>query len=62
MFLNPNNFVSILKNKYGNFVIQKAILRMTPNEKFELKEYLTKKVNINGGKERIKFNSIIELL
>lgn len=62
MFFNVSNFVLILKNKYGNFVIQKAIARMSQNEKEEMKEYLIKKVSVNGGKERTKFNAILELL
>ena len=61
MFLTAN-FVSIIKNKYGNFVIQKVILKMNPKEKAEIKQLLGKRVSVNGGKERIKFNSIIELL
>jgi hypothetical protein len=62
MFINTTNFVVILKNKYGNFVIQKAIMRINANDRLELKEYLNKNVNINGGKERSKFNAILELL
>ena len=61
MFLT-SNFVSIIKNKYGNFVIQKVIMKMNPKEKAVIKELLGKRVSVNGGKERIKFNSIIELL
>ncbi len=61
MFLNSTNFVVILKNKYGNFVIQKAIQRMNQKEKNELKEHL-KKLNVNGGKERTKYNAVLELL
>jgi hypothetical protein len=62
MFINTSNFLIILKNKYGNFVIQKAIIRISPNDRLELKDYLNKNVNINGGKERSKFNAILELL
>ncbi len=61
MFVNTHNFILILKNKYGNFVIQKAISRLGQNDKIEMKEYLLKKVNVNGGKEKIKFNAILEL-
>jgi hypothetical protein len=51
-----------MKNKYGNFVIQKAIGKMGAKEKIELKDYLAKNVNIQGGKERTKFNAILEML
>lgn len=62
MFYNTSNFTQILKNKYGNFVIQKVILKMSQKEKCELKEHLLKKVSIGGGKEKNKLNSIMELL
>ena len=62
MFLNTSNFLTILKNKYGNFVIQKAIMRINQKDRGELRDFLTKKVVINGGKERTKFNAIMELL
>jgi hypothetical protein len=62
IFMNTTNFVSILKNKYGNFVLQKAIQRMAQKEKVETKEFLLKKVNVNGGKEKTKFTTILEIL
>ena len=62
MFLNTSNFLAILKNKYGNFVIQKAIMRINQKDRGELRDFLTKKVVVNGGKERTKFNAILELL
>ncbi len=37
-------------------------MRINANDRLELKEYLNKNVNINGGKERSKFNAILELL
>lgn len=62
MLINTTNFTAIIKNKYGNFVVQKLILKMNPKEKKDIKEYLMKKVNVNGGKERVRFNAIIEIL
>ena len=62
MFLNTSNFLAILKNKYGNFVIQKPIARMGVKERLDLKDYLIKKVTVTGGKERTKFNALLELL
>jgi hypothetical protein len=53
---------SLLKNKYGNFVIQKAIKTMTGNERVEIKEELMKKVNVTSSKEKSRMNSLLELL
>jgi hypothetical protein len=52
----------LLKNKYGNFVLQKAINLMNSDVKKDVKEFLTKKININGSKEKTKFNILLELL
>jgi hypothetical protein len=35
---------------------------MGQKEKFEIKEILLKKANVNSGKEKTKFNSILEIL
>jgi hypothetical protein len=57
---NCNNFLLLFKNKYGSFVLQKAISLMSLGEKREIKEFLTKKININGFKEKTKFNLLLE--
>jgi len=62
MFLNSTNFMVLLKNKYGNFVLQKLINIMNSNEKISIKLHLIKNVTCNGNKERTKFSSILDLL
>lgn len=59
---SSNNFLTLLKNKYGHFVLQKAITLMNLDEKKEIKEYLTKKVNVSGSKEKTKFNSMLDMM
>jgi hypothetical protein len=54
--------VTLVKNKYGLFVIQKAITRLSMREKNDLREYLLKNVIASGGKEKTKFISIIDCL
>jgi hypothetical protein len=60
MFLNNQNFLSIMKNKYGNFVLIKAIKTMGFELKLEVKSYLLKNVTVNCGKEKTKFNYIVD--
>ena len=62
MFLNNSNFISLLRNKYGTFVLHKAISVLNPNEKIEMKKFLLKNINVNGVKEKNKFVVIMELL
>jgi hypothetical protein len=62
MFHNSNNFVSLLKNKYGNFVLQKALSRMSPEGKNEIKDFVCKKISINGGKEKQKLSSLLDMM
>jgi hypothetical protein len=59
---NSNKLTSLLKNKYGNFVIQKAINVMSSGEKFQIKEELLKKLISTSNKEKVRLNSLIELL
>ncbi len=62
MFFKISNFLSIIKNKYGNFVIRKAIDRMNFKEKSNVKEFLLKNGIPNGNKDKTKFNEVVESL
>jgi len=62
MFLNATNFMILMKNKYGAFVLQKVISMMQPHEKIIIKGHLLKSVTCSGNKERTKFSSIVDLL
>jgi hypothetical protein len=53
---------SLLKNKYGNFVLQKAIMIMTSTEKKEIKEYLVKKINLISNKEKARLKGLIDII
>lgn len=59
---NAGKISSLLKNKYGNFVIQKAIQVMSKEEKKEIKEYLTKRVSFTSNKEKARLNSLIDII
>jgi hypothetical protein len=59
---NAGKISSLLKNKYGNFVLQKAIQVMTKEEKKEIKEYLSKRVSLTSNKEKARLGSLIELI
>ena len=59
---NPFKISSLIKNKYGNFVLQKAIYVLTNEEKKEIKEELMKKVSFNSNKEKMRLISILEFL
>lgn len=59
---NASKISSLLKNKYGNFVLQKAIQVMTKEEKKEIKDYLAKRVSFTSNKEKARLNSLIEII
>ncbi len=59
---NTAKISSLLKNKYGSYVLQKAIQIMKPDEKVEIKDYLIKKVSITSNKEKARLKSLIEII
>lgn len=59
---NFSKLFSLLKNKYGNFVLQKVIQVMTLKEKSDIKEYLNKKMENLSNKEKPRIKSLIDLL
>jgi hypothetical protein len=59
---NASKISSLLKNKYGNFVLQKAIQVMSRDEKKEIKDYLAKRISLTSNKEKARLNSLIEII
>ena len=59
---NASKISSLLKNKYGNFVLQKAIQVMTKEEKKKLKIIFAKRVSFTSNKEKARLNSLIEII
>jgi hypothetical protein len=59
---NPGKISSLLKNKYGNFVLQKAIQVMSNEEKKEIRDYLAKRVSYTSNKEKARLSSLIEII
>jgi hypothetical protein len=59
---NTSKISSLLKNKYGNYVLQKAIQIMSFEEKIEIKEYLMKKVAFTSNKEKARLSNLIEII
>jgi hypothetical protein len=59
---NFSKISSLLKNKYGNFVLQKAIMIMSLEEKKEIKEYLIKKISLISNKEKARLKGLIDII
>jgi hypothetical protein len=59
---NFGKISSLIKNKYGNFVIQKAIKTMSSEERHTLRDDLSKKVNVTSSKEKARMNALLEIL
>jgi hypothetical protein len=59
---NTTKISSLLKNKYGNFVLQKAIQVMNNDEKKEIKDILAKKISLTSNKEKVRLNSLLEII
>lgn len=60
--MHPGKIVGLLKNKYGSFVLQKAVNYLTPEERLETKLYLQSKINVTSSKEKSRVNVFFELL
>jgi len=63
-FLGSNKITSVIKNKFGNFVLLKAItfIKMDENLRNEIRESVSKKINISNSKDKVKFTSLLEML
>jgi hypothetical protein len=59
---NASKISSLIKNKYGNYVLQKAISILHPEKKREIKEDLLKKVNVTSNKEKVRLKTLIDCL
>ena len=58
--MNPGKIPGLLKNKYGSFVLQKAVNYLTAVEKEEVRVYLQTKINLTSSKEKARLNSFFE--
>jgi len=56
---NPVSFIALLKNKYGNFVLQRLLGKITVEEKPRLKDVLIKSSHMCGTKEKAKLNQLM---
>jgi hypothetical protein len=59
---NTSKLTSLLKNKYGNFVLQKAIQIMSKEEKNDIKDCIAKRISITSNKEKARLNSLLEII
>lgn len=59
---NNTKIASLIKNKYGNFVLQKAIVLLNEDAKLELKQDILKKIKVTSNKEKTRLNKLIEML
>lgn len=57
-----SNLSSLIKNKYGNYVLTKAISNMNDSEKKEMKLFLTKRIDLASNKEKLRINSIVDMM
>lgn len=62
LICQPVNFILLLKNKFGNFVLKKLLTKFQIEEKPMLKQAMIKAFNMSGNKEKIKLNNILKSL
>jgi hypothetical protein len=60
--LNPGKLLGLLKNKYGSFVLQKAVNYLAPEVREEIKVHLQSRLNITSSKEKARINAFFESL
>ena len=58
---NNSKITNLFKNKYGNFVLHKALQLLKPEDKAELKDIVNKKLINSFNKEKSKFQDLLEL-
>jgi hypothetical protein len=58
----PNKLSTLLKNKFGSFVLQKAINFMSSKDKEEVRNTIVNKIDISSTKEKNRINSFLNLL
>jgi hypothetical protein len=59
---NAEKVSSVLKNKYGNFVLQKAIQCMSADLRNEIKANLNEQLQSYSNKEQVRVMNLIELI
>jgi hypothetical protein len=59
---NSAKIASLIKNKYGMFVLQKASSNLKPDEKLEIKNHINQKINLTSKQEKVKLVFLLELL
>jgi hypothetical protein len=59
---NPGKLLSLLKNKYGGFVLQKSINYLTKEEREEMSLFIQTKVNVTSQKEKTRINTFLQFL
>lgn len=59
---NIGKISSLIKNKFGNFVLQKAIKLMEDSERKEIRDSLMKGIECSSNKEKLRLTSLIEIL
>jgi len=57
-----DKFITLFKNKYGQFILQNSIMLMTFEQKIKIKENLIKNVTVNGAKDKLKLSNLIKLM
>lgn len=57
-----SNLSSLIKNKYGNYVLTRAISNMNDSEKKEIKSFLIKRIDLASNKEKLRINSIVDMM
>ena len=60
--MNPAKIPGLLKNKYGSFVLQKAVNYLNSDEKKAMKTYLQNRINLTSTKEKSRINNFFESL
>jgi hypothetical protein len=60
--MNPGKLLGLLKNKYGSFVLQKAVNYLSPEEREVMKIHLQNRLNVTSSKEKSRINAFFDSL
>jgi hypothetical protein len=59
---NHSRIISLVKNKYGNYVLQKALQMMSFSEKSERRGYLIEYLNVFHKKDKARLKEFIDVI
>jgi hypothetical protein len=60
--MNPSKLLGMLKNKFGEIVLNRAMKYLSKEERIEKRQFIINKINVTSSKEKSRINEFLNLL